>query len=144
MPVDTLNMSDNEKNVYLHSLVFIANLEGLKDSSDKIKKQTFMENHIKALGISIENLKNIKVKGLDGIVTDVKSIVNIKVKKYILREMILLAISDHELGDDEISKIYQIGIAAGIKEERISQFFLWAAKGLEWEMEGNKLLEEEA
>ena len=34
-----------------------------------------------------------------------------------------------------------IGANIGIKEEKVGDFFIWAAKGLEWEIEGLQLIE---
>ena len=62
-------------------------------------------------------------------------------RRYIVREMILVAISNHELSDDEIATLYAIGTNIGIKEEKVGDFFIWAAKGLEWEIEGLQLIE---
>ena len=71
----------------------------------------------------------------------IKQIKSIKLRRYILREMILVAVANHELSDEEIAGIYNIGTRIGIKEEKVSDFFMWAAKGLEWEIEGLQLIE---
>lgn len=83
-----------------------------------------------------------KVKTAGELAKDIKGIGDIKIKRFILREMILLALADHELTDEEIQTIYQIGTCSGLKEEKISDFFLWAAKGIEWQIEGTQLVED--
>lgn len=65
-----------------------------------------------------------------------------RLKRYIIREMIMLAMANHELSDEEMAAIYTIGMNIGIKEDKINDFFLWAAEGLEWQLAGVKLVEE--
>ena len=57
--------------------------------------------------------------------------------------MIMLAIADHEITDDEIRNIYQIAEAVGVSGEKVGDFFIWAAKGIEWKLEGIQLVEED-
>ena len=57
--------------------------------------------------------------------------------------MIMLAIADHELSDTEVDTIYDIGTKTGISVDKIDDFFLWAAKGVEWQIESVKLVEED-
>ena len=58
-----------------------------------------------------------------------------------IREMISFAIVDHEISDEEMCQIYKIGTAIGVKEGKINDFFLWAAAGIEWQIEGERLIE---
>ena len=51
--------------------------------------------------------------------------------------------ANHELSDEEMAAIYTIGMNIGIKEDKINDFFLWAAEGLEWQLAGVKLVEED-
>ena len=60
-----------------------------------------------------------------------------------IREMIMLAVSAQELNEAEIMVIYQIGNAIGIDTDRIDDFFMWAAKGIEWQIEGDRMIEED-
>ena len=95
------------------------------------------------IGLSKKDFRSAKkVKTAGELAKDIKGIGDIKVKRFILREMILLALADHELTDEEIQTIYQIGTCSGLKEEKISDFFLWAAKGTEWQIEGTQLVED--
>lgn len=134
------DLSLEEKNTYLNCLAFILNI----GKSNNEAKKEYMETQVAEMGMSSKDVKKIKkpLKG-DDIIKQIKVIADIKVKRFILREMILLAIADHELTDDEISTIYKIGTKSGIKEEKISDLFLWAAKGIEWQIEGTQLVEEE-
>ena len=94
------------------------------------------------IGLSSKDFRKAKkVKTADELAKDIKGIGDIKVKRFILREIILLALANHEVSDEEIKIIYQIGTRSGLKEEKISDFFLWAAKGIEWQIEGTQLVE---
>lgn len=143
MTSEGFNLSKEEKYTYLKCLTYVLSLSKKDSTKKESRKKIFLECHMHELGIPIEELRSIKGgKSAENIIKDLKSIHNLKTKKYILREMILLAIADHELTDYEISAIYHIGAQAGIKEDAISDFFLWAAKGVEWQVEGIRLIEE--
>ena len=92
--------------------------------------------------------KKIYIKWLaycktDALIKDLEQITDIRAKRYILREMILLAVADHELQDEEVEDLHKIGKGMGISEEKINDFFIWAARGIEWQLEGIKLVEED-
>ncbi len=57
--------------------------------------------------------------------------------------MIVMAVADHELTDTEMCAIYEIATGVGVKQEKINDFFLWAAKGIEWQIEGSHLVEDD-
>ena len=76
------------------------------------------------IGLSKKRLsQRQKVKTAGELAKDIKGIGDIKVKRFILREMILLALADHELTDEEIQTIYQIGTCSGLKEEKNQRLF---------------------
>ncbi len=133
------DLSVEEKNVYLEALAFVLNIGTSKTEA----KKEYMEAQMAEIGLSKKDARSAKkVKTPDELAKDIKGIGDIKVKRFILREMILLALADHELTDDEIQTIYKIGTQSGLKEEKIGDLFLWAAKGIEWQIEGTQLVEE--
>ena len=135
MPTLIEDLSAEEKTIFVTSLLYIMDLS-------KNKRMDYLLSRIKEFGFTEENVKKIKhAKSPAEICSLIKQIKDIKVKRYILREMILVAVSNHELSDEEISTIYNIGTKIGIKEEKVSDFFMWAAKGIEWEIEGLQLIE---
>lgn len=133
------DLSIEEKNVYMEALAFILNIGTSKTEA----KKEYMEAQMAEIGLNKKDARSAKkVKTPDELAKDIKGIGDIKVKRFILREMILLALADHELTDDEIQTIYKIGTQSGLKEEKIGDLFLWAAKGIEWQIEGTQLVEE--
>ncbi|MDD4556668.1 MAG: hypothetical protein PHE89_05015 [Alphaproteobacteria bacterium] len=143
MPTNMIVLNDADKRTYLRCLTYVLHL-GDGEAHKTSRKEIFIENQLREVGLPIEELQSIRVpKKSNALVVELKEVHDVKVKRYIVREMILLAIADHELNDEEISIIYQIGVKAGIKEEKISDFFMWAAKGVEWQIEGIKLIEED-
>ena len=128
-------LTAEEKTIFVTSLLYIMDLS-------KNQRKDYLNSRLKELGFDTDVLKKIKhVKTPAELYGLIKQIEDIKVRRYILREMILVAISNHELSDEEISTIYTIGTNIGIKEEKVGDFFIWAAKGLEWEIEGLQLIE---
>lgn len=87
--------------------------------------------------------KNQAGKKADDLIKELKQVSSMRLKRYIIREMIMLAMANHELSDEEMAAIYTIGMNIGIKEDKINDFFLWAAEGLEWQLAGVKLVEED-
>lgn len=135
MPISMKELTAEEKTIFVTSLLYIMDLS-------KNQRKDYLNSRLKELGFDESVLKKIKhVKTPTELYGLIKQIEDIKVRRYILREMILVAISNHELSDEEISTIYTIGANIGIKEEKVGDFFIWAAKGLEWEIEGLQLIE---
>lgn len=129
----------DEKNVYMEALAFILNM----DKSNFDTRKEYMETQMAEIGLNKKDFRGAKkVKTAGELAKDIKGIGDVKVKRFILREMILLALADHELTDEEIQTIYRIGTGCGLKEEKISDFFMWAAKGIEWQIEGTQLVED--
>lgn len=131
------DLSKKERNIYVACLLFILNLNKKQN-----KNNDYVLSRIKDLGLDESILDKVKkISSEEDVYKLINTISNVKARRYILREMILVAISNHELTDDEVATIYNIGLHVGIKTEKINDFFLWAAKGLEWEIEGIQLIE---
>ncbi len=128
-----------QKKAFLKALYFILTIE------DKASEKKWEYLRSQALELNIDPAKiapKKKLKSSD-IVKDLTSFDDIRAIRYILREMIILAIADHELSDIEIKTIYEIGLKTGLNEEKINDFFLWAAEGVEWQLTGLRLVEED-
>lgn len=140
MAILSRNLTDRQKDAYLHSMSYILNIDK-KENGDK---KEYLKTKLHELGLPLSNLSKIK-KGItaEEVVRQLRGIGNIRVRRFILRDMILLALSDRELTDEEIQTIYKIGTGANIKQEKINDLFLWAAKGVEWQIEGARLVEED-
>lgn len=134
-------LNDTEKQIYVQALAYILTFS--TESSAAVKND-YLKAQAKDAGISESVLKKTKAGyKADNLISDLNSIKDIRIKRYILREMILLAIADHEVLDSEIEAIYKIACKIGIKSEKVNDFFMWAAKGLEWQIEGTQLVEED-
>ena len=134
-------LNDAEKQLYVQALAYTLTFS--KEKSAAVKTE-YLKAQAADLGISESAFKKMKAGyKAENLVKDLNSIKDIRVKRYILREMILLAIADHEVSDAEIETIYKIGTQIGIKNEKVNDFFMWAAKGLEWQIEGTQLVEED-
>lgn len=113
------DLSVDEKNVYMEALAFILNV----GKSNNDAKKEYMETQMAEIGLSKKDFRSAKkVKTAGELAKDIKGIGDIKIKRFILREMILLALADHELTDEEIQTIYQIGTCSGLKEEKSATF----------------------
>lgn len=128
-----------QKKIFLKVLSYILNIE---DTPSERKTEYL---RLQAMELNIDLDKAVPKKALKpaDIVKDLAAFDDIRAKRYILREMIILAIADHELSDKEIKTIYEIGLLSGLKQEKIDDFFLWAAEGVEWQLNGLRLVEED-
>ncbi len=129
--------SESEKQLYLTALQYILTL----DSEDNDAKKEFMKNKARELGCALSKLK--KVRSSAELIKLLLPIPSVRTKRSMLRDMILLAAADHDLSDQEIGEIYEIGTKIGLKAEKIDDFFLWAARGLEWQVDGSRLIDED-
>lgn len=128
-----------QKKIFLKVLSYILNIE---DTPSERKTEYL---RLQAMELNVDLDKAVPKKALKpaDIVKDLNAFDDIRTKRYILREMIILAIADHELSDKEIKTIYEIGLLSGLKQEKIDDFFLWAAEGVEWQLNGLRLVEED-
>ena len=139
MAIQKRDFNDHQQNVFLEALGFVLNIDKKANQIklDYLRMQAF------EMGYDLRKLKTkSSLKDID-IISRLNSIKDIRIRRYILREMIMLAIADHELSDTEVDTIYNIGTKVGITVDKIDDFFLWAAKGVEWQIESVKLVEED-
>ena len=129
--------SEVEKQLYLTALQYVLNI----DSEDNSTKKEFMKNKARELGCALSKIK--KVRSSSELVKVLLPIPSVRTKRCLLRDMILLSAADHDLSDEAIGEIYEIGTKIGIKAEKIDDFFLWAARGLEWQVDGSRLIDED-
>ncbi len=134
------NFNAKEKNTCLMALIYVLNLSSPKQKA----KKEYMALQMKALNISEDkyNEKQQTYK-MEEVIKSLKRLDDIRIQRYIIREMIMLAVADHDIGDNEIRDIYQIAEAIGVSGEKVGDFFIWAAKGIEWQLEGIQLIEED-
>lgn len=132
--------SAEEKRLYLQALIYIFS------SGKKLTKENedYLRHLAEEISVDAAELKTLKkFKKPEEAGKLIKSIKDIRIRRFILREMVLLAVADHEISDCEMVDIYRIANEAGIKEEKINDFFLWAAEGIEWQMQGRRLITED-
>ncbi|MDR1025965.1 MAG: hypothetical protein LBL47_01070 [Lactobacillus sp.] len=132
-------LTTQEKVVYLTCLSYVLNIN---KRPGKVKKE-YLEKKVKDVCLSPTYLDKIKPGTPTAMAKMLKSVDSIVIRRYFVRDMILLATADHELSDKEINLIYGIGISAGISQDKIDDIFMWAAKGIAWEVEGIRLIEED-
>ncbi len=123
----------------MKALAFMLALDkkGTSEKLDFLKLQAFR------CGIDGRKVKTKSSAKAPDIVLALNQIDNIAIRRYILLNMIMLTIAGHELLDTEVDIIYGIGTKAGISIDKIDDFFLWAARGVEWQVDGMKIVEED-
>ncbi len=131
-------LSDNEKITYMRALLRVLNTEKKLTEPNKI----YLHRQAEEINLSFADLRRIKSPATDEeLLKDLKKISNSRLRHYIVREMIMLSMADHEISDDEMKGIYSLGMGVGIKEDKINDFFIWAAQGIEWQIAGERLIE---
>ncbi len=139
MAIQKKEFSDQQKNIFLEALGYILNV----DKKPNDIKLNYLRLQAFEMGYDLRKLKTKSTLKAIDVINRLNSIKDIRIRRYILREMIMLAIADHELSDTEVDTIYNIGTKTGISVDKIDDFFLWAAKGVEWQIESVKLVEED-
>ncbi len=139
MPIQPKNFDENEKNIYMKALSFMLSL----DKKNTVEKLDFLKIQAVRCGFDCRKLKTKSTDKISDIALALNKIDNIAIRRYILLNMIRLTIAGHELLDNEVDTIYGIGTKAGISVDKIDDFFLWAARGVEWQIEGMRIVEED-
>ena len=134
------NFNTKEKNACLKALTYILNL----NSARRQARREYLSLQMKALNIAEDKYKETQSAcKMDAVVKALQGLDNLRVQRYIIREMIMLSVADQDISDEEIRHIYQIAEAIGISGEKVGDFFIWAAKGIEWWLVGIQLVEED-
>lgn len=129
-----------EKTACLKALVYVLHING---EHNKYKRD-YLEQQMRAMEIPENKYEENKVPcDYATIIKTLKSLESLRMQRYIIREMIMLAVSGQDISDDEIRSIYQIAETIGVSTEKVGDFFIWAAKGIEWRLEGIQLIEED-
>lgn len=139
MPIQPKNFDTEEKDIYMKALTFMLSL----DKKNTAEKVDFLKIQAFKCGFDGRKIKLKTSDKISDIILALNKIDNIAIKRYILLQMIMLTIAGHELLDTEVDTIYGIGTKAGISIDKIDDFFLWAARGVEWQIEGMKIVEED-
>lgn len=134
------NFSTKEKNACVKALLFVLFLHGGKNATQK----KFMTFQLRAMGLTEDkyDLSQAPCK-FDELVKSLKNLDGLRAQRYIIRAMIMLALADQDINDDAIKLIYRLAEEIGMSSEKVGDFFIWAAKGIEWRVEGIQLVEED-
>ena len=129
-----------EKNACLKALTYILNLNNAR----KQVRKEYLALQMKALNIAEDKYdENQSTCKIESVIKALQGLDDLRVQRYIIREMIMLSVSDQDISDEEIHRIYQIAEAVGMSGEKVGDFFIWAANGIEWRIEGIQLVEED-
>ncbi len=140
MPDMCKQLTNAEKRLYIQALAYVLGTNG----KDNKAKEDYLLTQIADAGLPESALKQALTKGTEEqLIQNLPQIDDTRTKRYIFREMILLALADHELTDNEVESLHKIGRCMGINNEKINDFFIWAAQGVEWQLDGIKLVEED-
>ncbi|MGD9639209.1 MAG: hypothetical protein AB7U85_09155 [Alphaproteobacteria bacterium] len=133
-------LSENQIRDFLIALSFIMNADGEASEAEK----EYIKVAASAYGLVDPDFELImKERSLGEVERQINWIrEKPEAARYMIREMISLAISDGELVDDEINTIFYIGKRLGISEDRMNDMTNWAVEGYEWQIEGFRLVEE--
>ena len=134
-------LSSEQIQDFLIALSFVMHSDG--DASKE--EEEYIKVASTAYGLDSPNLADIMKKRslaeVENIVAWAKN--KPETARYMIREMISLAISDGDILEAEIDAIFHIGKVVGVSEERVNDIITWAVEGYEWQMEGFRLVEED-
>ena len=99
-------LDEVEKKLYIQGLAYVLGM----NKQDPKQKKEYLLAQMAETGLSESEYKKIKCNcKTDALIKDLEQITDIRAKRYILREMILLAVADHELQDEEVEDLHKIG-----------------------------------
>lgn len=134
------NFHTKEKTACLKALAYVLHL----NNRNKQAKREYLGVQMKAMGIPEEKFDETEPPcSFNTLVKTLQNLDDQRVQRFIIRQMVTLAVADHDIGEDEIRAIYQLAETTGVSSEKVGDFFIWAAKGIEWKLEGIQLVEED-
>ena len=132
------NLSENERIIFLKSLVQLARADGIADDGEK----KFIIELAKTLKIDASKAEEIKKDEKDDNVIQMASqIKNRHTAMELIKEMCMLANSDGDISDQEILLIGRVGTAMGLELEKIEQISQWVVDHIIWLEEGKIIFE---
>ena len=132
-----LNLSQEQKTVFLKTLFYMANIDGNRDEQE-IK---YIVDAAKAY--KIENFEDIfKETSQKEILSELKTLNNRRACLELIKELCLLGHSDSDLTDDETLFIGHAGLAMGIELEKIEQISNWVVDKIIWLEQGKIIFED--
>lgn len=132
-----LNLSQEQKTVFLKTLFYMANIDGNRDEQE-IK---YIVDAAKTY--KIENFEDIfKETSQKEILSELKTLNNRRACLELIKELCLLGHSDSDLTDDEILFIGHAGLAMGIELEKIEQISNWIIDKIIWLEQGKTIFED--
>lgn len=135
---NSLNLSEEERIIFLKSLVQLARADGLADNDEK----KFIIELAKTLKIDASKADEVKkIETDEDIVKMASKITNRHTAMELIKEMCMLANSDGDLSDQEILLIGRIGTAMGLELEKIEQISQWVIDHIVWLEEGKIIFE---
>lgn len=133
-----MNLDEEQKIIFMSVLARLAFKDG--DFSDKEK--SFIRELSELQGITKDNIKNmLETKDDDALIAETAKIKNRKVALELIKEMCVLAYSDGEISDKEITFIGKVGEAMEISLEKIEQISRWVIDRIIWQEEAKIIFE---
>lgn len=133
-----LELSQENTISFLKALSYIMKIEGDDDN-----KKAYIELNANGYGINANETGVFNNVDEDEIVKGLNEIANVQAKRFALREIISFAYSDGALSDGETAAINKIAKRIGIKTNRVYSMISWAARGVEWNDDGIRLIVED-
>ena len=130
-------MSDNDKLIFVKTLVRLADADGNIDEGEK----EFITKLFKAFELSETLAEEIKATTDEEVVKLAANISNRQVAMELIKEMCMLANSDGDLSDREIVFIGKVGLAMNLELEKIEQISQWVIDRIIWLEEGKIIFE---
>ncbi|MBQ8870627.1 MAG: hypothetical protein IJ019_04555 [Alphaproteobacteria bacterium] len=132
-----LNLSKEQKTVFLKALFYMANIDGKRDNQE-IK---YIIDAAKTY--KIENFEDIfKATSQEEILSELKTLNNRRVCLELIKELCLLGHSDSDLTDDETLFIGHAGLTMGVELQKIEQISNWIIDKIIWLEQGKTIFED--
>lgn len=134
-----IQMSEEEKIIFLKILISLANADNNFDDNEK----AFIKDTALTFGLNKSHIEEI-LKPVDKkiLIQDAAKITNRQAALHLIKEACLLANSDGDLSKEEILFIGQIGQAMNVELEKIEEISQWVIERIIWLEKGKIILEQ--
>lgn len=138
MQINEILKTEASKRSFLIGLVFLSKVDGIVEETER----NFFLNVAASLKLNSESISEINSCWTKDVMPEI-NFDSGKEKLFFITQAVQLCSVDGGYTEKEKSFIDELAKKIGVKNESVEKIEAWVRRGIEWQAEGNKLLEME-
>jgi len=134
------DLTNEDKKNFLRAIASIIRADGDVDEAEK----AYLATTASAYGLPEKSVTEVlNPPPLEQIIDALKKVKSARARRYLVRELVSVALTDGSIDDDEMDIVYSIGEALGVAENRMDEMLEWALEGYQWQLDGLRLVKQD-